>query len=276
MRQTPEARSRDIGAALTLALHLVLAAGLFTAWSGARTVELIPPKGGQVLHLRVGRAMPAPKAARPATPPATPPESTPETAPATPPVAQPEQKPKPEPKPTPTPESTPEPAPKPLPKPMPEAAEPLADSEVPPEVLSETPSETQSETIAAPSPQPNAQPGEAHGEEREAALAERLVAALRRRVEAAKSYPFAARKAGITGVVLVRVDIDPSGRVAGYSLAQGQDAHPRLLGGAGETMERVLGADLYADLHSERSAAPRALRLSGTLLVELPIVYELH
>lgn len=272
MRQTPEARSRDIGAALTLALHLVLAAGLFTAWSGARTVELIPPKGGQVLHLRVGRAMPAPKATRPATPP--------ETAPVTQPKPEPKPTPKPEPAPEPAPKPLPEPVPAPRPEPMPEAAEPVADSEVPPEVpsevLSEAPSEVQSQSIAAPSPQPAAQPGEAHGEEREAALAERLVAALRRRVEAAKSYPFAARKAGITGVVLVRVDIDPSGRVAGYTLAQEQDAHPRLLGGAGETMERVLGADLYADLHTERSAAPRALRLSGTLLVELPIVYELH
>ena len=239
MPHGPDARSRDIGAAMTLALHLTLALGLMLGVE-METTAATPVQGRAVLQLRVHEA----------------------STPSPPPVVAPQPEPKPKPKPKPTPEPRPEPKPEPVPEPVPvpkPESTPVADPQ--PQVEA-APAETEAGPTNAAPPAPRI--GDPENEKRVADQTSLVVAALRARIEAAKRYPFAARKAGITGTVRVLVEIDGYGRVAGYRLADPGQTHEKLRSGADKTMERLVGVRL-----SE-------VRLPSSLLVEVPIVYELR
>lgn len=106
--------------------------------------------------------------------------------------------------------------------------------------------------------------GNPAGTQRAANLRERLVAALVGRIEQAKRYPFAARKAGIEGVVTMRVRIDESGRIAAYAVRQEDAPHRWLQEASLETMALVDPRLLAED------------RLEAALVVEVPIRFHLR
>jgi TonB family protein len=90
------------------------------------------------------------------------------------------------------------------------------------------------------------------------------VAALIGRIEQAKRYPFAARRAGIEGVVTMRVRIDEAGRIAGYSVQPDGAPHRWLQEASLETMTQV-----------DPQLLPEG-RLEAALVVEVPIRFHLR
>ena len=127
-----------------------------------------------------------------------------------------------EPKPVVEPAPTPKPAPVPKPKPEPKPAPKPKPKALPPKA----------ESKPAPAPAKAAAPAKAK--------ASNFVGDFVATVERSKFYPKAARQAGITGTVKVRVSFDGSGQITGYSLVSGS-YHPSLGEAALSTMAKVKG-----------------------------------
>ncbi|MGE4292641.1 MAG: hypothetical protein AB7E32_10580 [Desulfovibrio sp.] len=235
--------SREIGACATVTLHLLLLAGLVGFGSRASLTAVEPVPGRAVLQLQVNHASSAPPSQA---------VTQPKTEP------RPEPKPVPKPKPAPKPEPVVQARPEPRPQPQPQAEE--ADA-VPTKARTDSEADAAADETAV---EASAQAGNPDAPERNADLTQRLVALLHQRIEAVKHYPFAARKAGITGTVGVVVEIDSAARITGYRVADPDQANGRLRTGAEQTMDRLVGVRLAE------------VRLSSPLLVEVPIVYELR
>ncbi|MEF2146358.1 MAG: TonB family protein [Desulfovibrionaceae bacterium] len=90
-----------------------------------------------------------------------------------------------------------------------------------------------------------------------------IAAKLVQRIEEEKKYPFAARKAGTTGVVSVLVRIAKDGQVVGYEILS-TDTDRNLTAGARKTLEALLGERLC------EASLPKSLH------IEVPIRYELR
>lgn len=231
MRLAGEERASGIGAAVSLALHglLALALGL-----GAQAVLRHPP----ATDLSMGACVVHIEAAADPSPPISPPAPTP-----------------------PLPEQRPAP-------PVRQQAPPLLavrpGPEAAPSPAPDAPAGGQAQAAAAVLPAPAAPLGNPAGAKRSANLRERLVAALIGRIEQAKRYPFPARKAGIEGVVTMRVRIDEAGRIAGYSVQPDGAPHRWLQEASLETMALV-----------EPQLLPEG-RLAAALVVEVPIRFHLR
>jgi len=198
-------------------------------------------------------------------PPSPPPTPPPE------PVPPPEPEPLPEPVPEPLPEPEPEPEPLPEPEPVPELA-PEAESEPVPELAPEAESEPEPEpelqefeplpTVpTAPEPESLSQIfSPPQSETPGPTLIDRLTSELLEFIEKHKLYPIAARRAGITGVVTLRIEIAADGRIQAAYLSE--DAHRFLQAGARRTATSLANHQL--------SIAP-----GQTLWVKVPVRYEI-
>ncbi|MHC1752702.1 TonB family protein [Humidesulfovibrio sp.] len=230
MRFAGEERASGIGAAASLALHGLLALALAL---GAQAVLRHPPAtdlsmGACVVRIEAA-ADPSPAVSPPAPPP------LPEKRPALPARQQ----------------VPPLPAARPGTGPAPSPA---------PDATAGDQAQASAPALSAPA----APLGNPAGTQRSATLRERLVAALVGRIEQAKRYPFAARKAGIEGVVTMRVRIDEAGRIAGYSVQPDGAPHRWLQEVSLETMALV-----------DPQLLPEG-RLEAALVVEVPIRFHLR
>jgi protein TonB len=256
MTVTPEAGGRGAGLLVTMLLHGLLSMVLLS--SGCFVEVGQPP---------VARCEPSVLTMRVNTPPAA--EASPET-----PVPSPEPvKPLPEP-PRPDPKPVPKPAPKPVPVPEPEQArpepvtrpEPVAQEKEPVPQAATANEPVSQDAHTAPSRPASeghlseAPPQHAHDHAR---LKNLIVERLLRKIEEQKNYPFAARRAGITGVVSVLVHVGEDGRVTGFRILS-READRFLVSGASHTLEAIQGARVCE------------ARLAHALNIEVPIVYELH
>lgn len=231
MRLVGEERAAGIGAAASLALHGLLALALAL---GTQAALRHPPRADLSLGACVVR-IEAAADPRPAMSPPAPAAAQPELSPA---------------------------RPRPGQAPAPPGASPGPEKERAP--VPDATGGAQAHEHVAPRPAPAAPLGNPAGVQRAASLRERLVAALIGRIEQAKRYPFAARKAGIEGVVIMRVRIDESGRIAGYSAQADGSPHRWLQEASLETLAQV-----------EPQLLPEG-RLEAALVVEVPIRFHLR
>ncbi len=189
--------------------------------------------------------------------------------------------PAPEPPPQDLPESAPEETPPPaerVPEPPPRPQEKIEDdapreiSEPPPEPEPEaTPPEPEDAAPPEPPkaeavPEPEPPPRDDSAELRARAAAERsLYGLLADAVSREKFYPKAARRAGRTGTVRVRVALDADGAIADFSALPGA-AHASLTAGALETLRRV----------AKDFSVPAELRPALPAAFVVPVIYELR
>ena len=215
-RPRPLSHARRRCCSLAFAATCLVHAGILATWvqMAGRMPEIITPaeKGPVSIALRV--AAPAPEQPEPAPRPAPPREEfPPPESKADPPPPKPAPAPKPAPKPSPAPVYTPDP---------PKPAERIDAS---------TPA----------NPAPPAPPAPVVQQERtpDASEQEAFVARLMAEVERNKYYPLAAKRAGISGVVQLRVRIDTSGNIRHVELVTSPNA---TLGDAAlATLEKVKG-----------------------------------
>lgn len=182
--------------------------------------------------------------------------------------------PAPEPPPQDLPESAPEETPPPaerVPEPPPRPQEKIEDdapreiSEPPPEPEDAAPPEPP-KAEAVPEPEPEPPPRDDSAELRARAAAERsLYGLLADAVSREKFYPKAARRAGRTGTVRVRVALDADGAIADFYALPGA-AHASLTAGALETLRRV----------AKDFSVPAELRPALPAAFVVPVVYELR
>ncbi|SNS07384.1 outer membrane transport energization protein TonB [Humidesulfovibrio mexicanus] len=237
MRIVGEQRASGIGASVSLGLHGVLAVMLL--W-GASTA-LCPPTAE---HMPLGACVVQVQAA---------PEPLPAALPQAPVAPKAEPQPAPLHRPAP---ATPSQPPAPLTAPAPAPTAPAASA---------APAPPKAAAVGAATPANAPAPlGNPSGIQRAAALRDQLVAALIGRIERAKRYPFAARKAGIEGVVTMRVRIDEAGRIAEYSVRTDGAPHRWLCDAAVQTMAEV-------DPH----LLPQG-KMETALVVEVPIRFHLQ
>ncbi len=219
-------RSSVLAAACTTLTHLCIGAALVFAASRAPALVMPLEKGPVTVAIRV----PAPQPERPAPPK----EVTPPQAPAPP-------------QPAPPPKTVEN---RPALKRTAKPAVPRPPAETPP------PQEAAPAETAAP-PQAAPVPRSPDADERQ-----RLLAQLMAAVEEKKFYPLAARRAGMTGTVTLKVRIDDAGRISGVEL--GSSPSPMLASAAAETLDAVRKGWKAKDWPG------------GTLLVHLPIRYEIR
>lgn len=248
---TTETKSAGIGVSFSLAIHIVLAAALLLfGQSVIKNVTL--PQGRKVMQMRLTTTAPRQEPARkspPTTKAPTPkpkPAPRPKPAPAPRPVAVPDEVPPPEPE-TPTAPDT---------EPVPESSPPSEPAQAP-----EEPMKTAPRTDARAS----APAGDPVGEQRLAKLKERVPAVLRARLEAAKQYPFIARRAGITGTVPVEILVSGDGHILSAAVAESATAHKWLLKGADKTLDALSRDPVFTGPVLDRD-----------MLVTVPLVYELR
>jgi len=129
---------------------------------------------------------------------------------------------------------------------------PAAPVETPPR---EQPAETEQDALFAQHdpdrpPQEATGPSESlmppHSADYEAERANALLAALLEVIEKHKSYPRAARRARLQGVVTIKVSIDRSARIAGFALLEGS-GHHLLDSATEETFRKISGTRLASD-----------------------------
>ncbi len=122
------------------------------------------------------------------------------------------------------------------------------------------------ELAASPQPDPAIairQVAEAARQAKANSQKEAIMAELMKRLEQEKKFPALARRLGLSGTVMLLIELEPGGVISHYELVDGQKGHKILC---------------KAALATARRAADRPLTmadLDSSLRVKIPIVYEL-
>ncbi len=128
----------------------------------------------------------------------------------------------------------------------------------------ETPAEPQRAAVQVlPDPAMARKEAAARAARRKENQRQSLVAKLIRRLEKEKKFPLLARRLGVSGTVLLLIEVQPDGVISHYEIVEKQSAHNILK---------------KAALTTARKAAAKPLAmcdLDRCMLVKVPIIYEL-